>query len=43
MPEGLKIMTKTGTILYDSSSVAGVDYAANVTNYYAPLQDDNDD
>jgi hypothetical protein len=26
MPEGLKIATKTGTILYDSTLIAGVDY-----------------
>jgi hypothetical protein len=29
MPDGLKIETKSGTVLYDSSWLAGMDYANN--------------
>ena len=48
IPDGLKIMTKTGHILYDSTSLAGVDYTDNVhnnanANYYVALGDDDDD
>jgi hypothetical protein len=37
MPEGLKITSRTGTVLYDSSWIAGVDFAANAD------QSDEDD
>ena len=49
MPEGLKITTKAGVILYDSALTAGVDYNQNETNYietnnyYDALQDEEDD
>ena len=33
MPEGLKVVTKAGVILYDSALTAGVDYDPNQTNY----------
>jgi hypothetical protein len=32
MPEGLKLQTKSGIILYDSAWIAGVDYAQNDDN-----------
>ena len=43
MPDGLKIQTKTGQILYDSACIAGVDTPRAERNYYAPLADEEDD
>ena len=53
MPDGLKITTKTGQVLYDSSCLAGVDYTTNATNnatknaannnYYSVLDSDDSD
>jgi hypothetical protein len=40
MPEGLKISTKTGTIMYDSALIAGVDY---VPDDHVPPEPSNHD
>jgi len=44
MPEGLKIMMKTGTVLYDSACIAGVDYDNDQDeNCHAPIADDDEE
>ena len=39
MKDGLKIETKSGIILYDSSWISGVDYENNNENDDIPIED----
>ena len=44
MPSGLKITTRSGIILHDNTSIAGVDGAdANETNDNIEIDNDNDE
>ena len=43
MPTGLKLMTRTGTILYDSVWIAGVDVQSDVHTEEDPENDDDND
>jgi hypothetical protein len=42
MPNGLKITTKAGLVLYDTTLLAGVDTPQQNNNYYDVLEDDDD-